>query len=127
MKEQKKLIEETTDNIKSYFNTYYELRILQLAEKCSNAGAEIMSYSYIFLMIMLSVLFLSLALAYYFSFSLIGDGYTGFIIVGGAYILLGIILYVFRKKIFDRPIRNKIIHALFKEEPLSSYLPNKIQ
>jgi hypothetical protein len=126
MEEQKKIIEEATANIKNYFNTCYELRVLQTTEKISNAGSEIISGTFITFLGMLSVLFLSLAVAFYVSFVVMGDKYSGFIMVGGLYVLLAVVLFIFKTKLLDYPIRNKIIKAIFREETLASYIPDKV-
>ena len=43
---------------------------------------------------------------------LLGDSALGFLVLGGAYLLLLIIIYRFREPIIARPIRNRIIASL---------------
>jgi len=107
-------IEELTDSIKKYINTRYELMVLKATEKVSNIGAELISALLIVKIASLALLILSLAVAFYIS-STNGDTYSGFLIVGGAYFLIMLVLIGFRKSLLKKPFRNIIIKAMFKQ------------
>lgn len=113
MEDQSK-IEELTESIKKYINTRYELMVLKATEKASNIGAESLSALLILKIASLAILILSFATAFYISSSM-GDSYSGFIIVGGAYFIITLILIGFRKSLLTKPFRNMIIKAMFKE------------
>jgi|JRYD01.1.fsa_nt_gb hypothetical protein len=113
MEEQNKF-EELTESIKTYVNTRYELMVLKATEKASNIGAESLSALLILKIASLSLLILSFAIAFYISSSM-GDSYSGFIIVGGAYFVIMLILIGFRKSLLKKPFRNIIIKAMFKQ------------
>jgi hypothetical protein len=108
-------IEETVDNIKDYVNTRYELAGLQVTEKVSGVISNVISGFMILVVIMLAVVLLSFSGAWFLS-SVIGHRYSGFLVVGGFYLLAGILLVVFKDKILFRPFRNVIIGQIFKEE-----------
>jgi hypothetical protein len=108
-------IEETVDNIKDYINTRYELVGLQAAEKVSGVASNIISGVLILVLMVLSVVLLSISAAWAIS-AAIGYKYSGFLIVGGVYLLAGVLLAVFKDKMLSRPFRNIIIKQLFKEE-----------
>jgi hypothetical protein len=108
-------IEETVDNIKEYFNTRYELVGLQAAEKVSGVISNMISGVMILVLITLAVVLLSISAAWAIS-SAIGTRYSGFLIVGGFYLLAGVLLVVFKEKALFRPFRNVVIKQLFKEE-----------
>jgi hypothetical protein len=113
MKESAK-IEETVDNIKEYVQTRYELITLQASDRISDATSEILSKLLIALVVIIAFLLLSFAAAIYLS-SAIGRDYSGFLIVGGAYFVIGVIMVLVRKKLIAGPLRDKMIKALFKD------------
>lgn len=112
MEEQTK-IEETVDSIKDYLNTRYELAILKAADKSAHLASNTLSYIPIFFLTMLTALMLSFGLAFYLNHVLVSD-YCGFLIVGGVYLVIGLILAAVRKNSIAKPFRNKIIKELFK-------------
>ncbi|MGB4843172.1 MAG: phage holin family protein [Ferruginibacter sp.] len=107
-------IEELTTNLKRYANTSYELIKLEATEKTSVMGAGLISGILVAYAGLLFVLFLSLGLSFYLS-HLVGNSYAGFLIVGGFFLLLALILFMGRKKLVDKPIRNLIIRKIFSE------------
>ena len=100
MEDQNK-IEELTESIKKYINTRYELMILKTTEKASNIGAEALSAFLILKVASLALFILSLAVAFYISSSM-GDCYSGFLIVGGVYFIITLILIGFRKSLLKK-------------------------
>ncbi|MBC7864687.1 MAG: phage holin family protein [Bacteroidia bacterium] len=112
MQEQTK-IEETVENIKEYIHIRYELLTLHASDKISHVSSEIFSRALIASVCILSVLLLSFSAAFYIS-TLKGGSYTfGFLIVGGAYLVIALIMICFRKKFIARPFRNKMIRDFF--------------
>jgi hypothetical protein len=108
-------IEETVDNIKDYINTRYELVGLQASEKVSGIMSNVISGFMILVVIMLSVVLLSFSAAWYLS-SVIGHRYSGFLLIGGLYLVLGIVMIFLKDKILFRPFRDIIIGQIYKEE-----------
>ena len=115
MKEHSK-IEEVTDGVKEYINTRYDLAVLKMYEKISNVGSEVISLLLILKISAFAILLLSFAAAFYISY-VIDNTYTGFIIVGGAYLFIGIILFIFRKQLLVNPFRNSIIRSMLRKHP----------
>lgn len=106
--------EELTTSLKRYANTSYELIKLEATERISVTGAGLISGLLVSLAGLLFVLFLSLGLSFYLSL-LLGSSYAGFMIVGGFYMLLAVILFTGRKKLVEKPLRDKIIHKIFSD------------
>ncbi|HSH65280.1 MAG TPA: phage holin family protein [Bacteroidia bacterium] len=113
MEEQNKF-EEVTESVKQYINTRYELMVLKTTEKVSNVGSEAVSVILIAKIAGLAILLLSFAVAFYLS-CLVGDTYSGFLIVGGIYFIVTLILIGFRKSLLIKPFRNIIIRSMFKQ------------
>ncbi len=105
-------LEEITENVKDYVATNCKLIKLQVAERSSVIGSGLISTLLIGITIFLLILFISLGLGFYLS-ARIGDTYSGFAIVAGFYLLIGIILIVGRKTLVEKPMRDKIIRKLF--------------
>ncbi len=113
MKEQNKF-EELSDSVKTYLNTSYELTVLKATEKAANVGAETVSTILVVKIFSLAVLILTFAAAFYIS-DVMDKTYIGFLIVGGAYFIIALILVIGRNSILKKPLRNVIIKALFKQ------------
>jgi len=112
MEEQSK-IEETVDSIKDYINTRYELGVLKASDKLAHVGSNALSYIPVIFLTVLTVLMLSFGLAFYLNHVLASE-FLGFVILGGAYLLIVLILASVRKKSIAKPFRNMIIRELFK-------------
>jgi hypothetical protein len=115
MEEQSTNIEKLTDNVKEYLQTRQELIFLKVTEKVSNIGSYALSGLVIGVLTLMFVLFISIAGAMYFS-SRLGNPYSGFFIVAGIYLLLLVIVAVFKKKMIVKPVRNKIIKEIFDDK-----------
>lgn len=110
----------TLDQIESLFTkagdlaeTKAELWKLKTVNKVSETVASIISKIAIVALLALAVIIISLGLAYWIGYML-KNVYYGFFIVGGFYVLLGILIHVFRRQIIKRPISNIIIDRLIK-------------
>ncbi|MBI2269115.1 MAG: hypothetical protein HYU69_02025 [Bacteroidetes bacterium] len=107
--------ENILDKFKRYIDTCYDLTVLKISEKVSVNISRIVSRFLIIPVIILSVVFLSFAAALYIS-SVLNNDYEGFLIVGGAYLALSIIMICFRKMLLEKPLQNKIIKEICKED-----------
>lgn len=113
--QQNSKIEEVTESVKEYINTRYELVVLQTAEKTSNVGSQLISFSVLAIVSVLALVFLSIALAWYISDQL-ESPQAGFFIVGGFYLLMTLVFFFFRKQVMVKPFRNIIIRSIFNED-----------
>ena len=108
-------IEELTDSLKGYINTNIELIKHQAVERTTVIVADLVTNAMVGLFLLLFVFFISLWACFYLS-SLFGNNYTGIAIVAGFYLLLGVILYMVRKKMVIKPLRNIIIRNIFQKD-----------
>ena len=113
MNEQGK-IEALTDHLKIYVNTNLELNRLEATERISVLGSIFISQMLIVPAGILFVLFMSISVGFYLS-KHFGGSDIGFAIVAGLYLLLGIVLILSRKRMLERPIRDRIIREAFKK------------
>lgn len=112
MEEQTK-IEELSDQLKSYLDTRYDLIVLNTSDKVSIVGSQFLAYLIIGILSLLFIVLFSIALSLYIS-SLYGNSFAGFFAVGGIYLVLTILLIVFKKQV-TTPFRNMIIRAVLNE------------
>lgn len=93
--------------------TKAELWKLKTVNKVSETVASVISKIAIVVLIGLAVIILSLGAAYWIGY-MMGNVYYGFFIMGGFYILLGILIHVFRRQLIKKPISDIIIDRLIK-------------
>lgn len=108
-------IETLTQSIGRYANTSYELAKLEATEKSSVIGAGMISGLVIMLISILSLFFISLWAGFYISAKM-GDSYSGFPIVAGIYLIIGLILFINRKKMIEHPLRNSFIKKIYHKQ-----------
>jgi hypothetical protein len=107
-------IEEIIVNLKSYTNSTIEIIKLEAVQYASSIIANLSSGLILGLVIIFFTFFLSLGISFFLS-ELFGNSYLGFGIVAGVYLLLGFILIVGRKKLLNKPIKEKIIQKFFSK------------
>ena len=108
-------IEELAESLKAYANTNFELLKCETAERTAVVGSGFISSLLVGLAGILFVFFISLELGFYIS-TRFGNNYSGFLIVAGFYFLLSFVLIIGRKKLLEKPIRDKIIQQIFSEK-----------
>jgi hypothetical protein len=112
---QNEKIERLVNDIKEYINLRYELIKLEMTERTSMIGASLISLLLVVISILFFLFFVSVGLSFYLS-ELIGDKYSGFLIVAAAYLVLGLLFFFGRKKLIEEPFRNKIIRKLLNKK-----------
>jgi len=108
-------LEGLTDHVKEYINTRVELTKLRLAEKTSMVISNLIAVTIVVLLFLFVIVFGSIAGAWALS-EWIGKSYSGFLIVAGFYLLLGIIVWATRDKLIRFPVMNAIIKQLQKKD-----------
>ncbi|MCX6301432.1 MAG: phage holin family protein [Bacteroidia bacterium] len=107
---------EEIENIKKDIQEYIEVKLdlfkLQSAENISRVVSNVV-VAVIALLLGSLVLFLLSFAAGYFMASLLHSNELGFLCVAGFYILLILIILIFRKSIIDRPVIKSVIKIFF--------------
>lgn len=106
--------EKLSEDIKSYAKMHYDLLRLEALEKSSRVIA--------LLLVVACVITLSMGAFIYFSFALVFwlrpmfDSYIiPFLILGGTFILMQVILFIFKDKIILNPIIKQLSAIFFRE------------
>lgn len=114
MPELKKL-EELTNSLKRYLLLNIEIIRLEATKHASVIGSTVVSSLVVGISVFLFVFSLTIGVGFYLS-ALLGDSYSGFAIVAGFYFILVIILLTGRKKLIEKPLRDKIIKKILEEK-----------
>jgi uncharacterized protein YqhQ len=96
-----------------YLDTKIELTKLKTIDKSSDVLSNLVD---LFIRILVGFLFIgfcSVALAIFLGKTL-GDYYYGFLIVGGFYSVIFLIIYIWREKLIKRPVANNLINKMLK-------------
>ncbi|MBI1191643.1 MAG: hypothetical protein GC205_00520 [Bacteroidetes bacterium] len=106
---------EFTEVLRGYIQTNLELAKLEIVERGSVIGTAIFSGVVIAVFGLLALALLSIGASFYFG-QLFGDIFAGFALVSGFYLLLAGVLFLFRKRIVEKTIRDKILHELLVQQ-----------
>ena len=101
------------ERISKYLETKIQLVRLQAINKASDIIALVVSRIILLITTIFFMLFLNIGIALWIG-SLLGKLYDGFFIVAAFYILLGLLLFIFKKKLIKMPINNFLIKELLK-------------
>ena len=106
-------LEEITDSIKEYLLLNFEILKLEATERISQIGASLTAVLLVSVSVFMFVFTLSIGLGFYIS-ALLGNAYSGFAIIAAFYFVLAIFLFIGRKKLIEKPLRDKIIEKTLK-------------
>ena len=108
--EVKSKIEDLSEHLLQYAETRWDLALLEGTEKVSNVLSKLIVLLVTGLMGFFTFFFLSFSAGRW-----IGEYYNniplGYLVVAGIYILITLLIYIFRKNI----IQSLIIHTIFKQ------------
>lgn len=115
MSEEFNKFESLAEQLKAYVNTRVSQVKLSLAEKVSNLAATMIA-----MLLSALVFFLFLTLLCVAGALLIGQWlgsiWLGFLIVSGFVLLIGLLLWLAKDRLFRIPIMNALIEAMFENE-----------
>lgn len=108
-------VEELSDNLKEYLATRYELTVLKTSQKVSIVASVAAFGAIVGLLGLLFLLFILIASGFYLS-ELLGSYGHGFAALSGVFLIAAVILYIGRKKLIMKPVRDSLIKAMFDED-----------
>ena len=111
------------DNARRYLETRISYYGVLAFEKAVGLLTMLMANSAVFAMIVIALFFLSGACSLWIG-EMLGSSLLGMLIIGGFYLLLALILFVWRKKIFGR-IAIKALIKIFLDEDAGEDLKNQ--
>lgn len=105
--------------LKSYLQARLKLWKVFLLEKSTKAGTYLFTTMVVLLSAFLCLLFLGFAFSYWYGETQ-GSFSTGFLISAGCNLLLMILIYLFRKRLFARSILKNFKDLLFNEDEINN-------
>ena len=106
-------IRELVDKSKDYLETKIELTKLKTIDKSADIISTVIVMVFMIFIGTLFIIFISTALALMLG-KWLGAWYVGFLIVGGLYAILLLLIYIQRDKWIKTPIANGLIHKMLK-------------
>jgi phosphoglycerol transferase MdoB-like AlkP superfamily enzyme len=106
-------IESLFEKAQDYGATSLELLKLNAISKTSDVTSTLLSQLIIFMVVALSVMIISIGVALWIS-EVLGHTWYGFFIVGGFYLLIGVLLYFFKDQWLKSPLHNAILEKIQK-------------
>lgn len=100
--------------LENYISSRILLLKIEGTEKLSETLAIIFKKIMLLMFLGSFVLFLSLAAAFWLS-KIYESYFIGFLIIAGVHLLLLLILYILRKPLLERSIKNDIVQTVFKK------------
>lgn len=113
MENQSSPVESLFDSVKSYVETRIDLLKLKAIDKSSSFLSLLISMLVVILVSFISLMLISVGIAVLLG-ELLGKSYYGFFIVGGLYLITGLVLYSSREKLLKKPIANSMIHKIME-------------
>ncbi len=114
MSAQQDFFADTKLAVENYVENKLLLLKLQAAEKISKLAGAMFSGLLIAVISFFIILFISMMIAWYFG-QLLDNVYFGFGIISAFYVVLLILLLVFRKKMLERTITSTVINIFFEQ------------
>jgi hypothetical protein len=115
MSEQPSFFEELKQVVTDYFEAKIRLYKIGAFEKIAKISAILFSTLVIAMIGFFFLFFLGITTGFFFG-SLLNSNALGFLILTGIYFILFLIVYIFRKKILEKFIVDKVIEKLFEKE-----------
>ena len=113
MEDQKNQMELLLEKASDYVETRLELFKLKATQKSTDVISSLASRMILILIITLVVFMVNIGLALLLG-EVLGKSYYGFFVLGGFYLLVGVIFQAFKTKWVEDPVSNAIIQKLTK-------------
>ena len=97
----------------NYGKTSIELIKLQAVDKVANGTSSFIAWTAVVIAVVLGFIILNFGLALWLG-AVMEKVYLGFFAVAGFYILLAIILFIFKDKWIKKPLNNSMINEMLK-------------
>ncbi|WP_284653052.1 hypothetical protein [Flavobacterium terrisoli] len=108
-------IETLFERAEDYSKTKIKLFKLNAIDKSADVVSSLVSRLAVIMAVVLSIIIISIGLSLWIG-KLLNEIYYGFLIVGGGYAIIALLLHVFRYQWIKHPVSDSIIKQLMKEK-----------
>jgi hypothetical protein len=103
------------DSVKKYLNARLELAKIKMMAKATRIGTYFFSTMVVLITLAFFFLFLAFAFSFWYAENF-GNIYEGFLLSGGGFVVLGLIILLLRNQIFSNSIVRNIADILMSDE-----------
>ena len=114
MEKETNSIESLLQKTGDFLETKVELLKLQAVDKVTGIGSSVASAIILILVISLMLFTLNIGIAVWIG-QLLGEVYYGFFIVSGFYLLVALLMYLFRSQWLKKPFHDKLIKKMLNK------------
>jgi len=111
MEEKFKYFDTLLNSAEEYGKTSIELIKLKTVDKVADGISGIVAWTAVITALVLFFITLNFGLALWLG-NLLGENYLGFFVVAAFYVLIAIILFIFRNKWIKKPLNDSIINQM---------------
>ncbi|MEI6883103.1 MAG: phage holin family protein [Bacteroidota bacterium] len=104
-----------TENVKDYINLRIDYIKLLLTEKIAKLASYLLISVIFFILAMFLLLFISFAFVFWYGEE-VGPTFVGALIVVGFYIIMGLLIYAMRYKMFINPMVKQLAKILMEDD-----------
>ncbi len=105
---------ELSENVKDYLKLRLDLFKLTVTEKMASIGSFFLVSVIFFILFLFVLMFFSLAFIFWFR-DHAGAAYVGALIIAGFYIIIGMVIFLLRNKLFINPLVERLSKILMEE------------
>jgi uncharacterized membrane protein YqjE len=99
------------ESVKQYIKTRCELAKLKAADKAADLITQLAFCLFLAVILLFFALTFNIAIALWLG-ELLGKNYYGFLVMATLYVVIAIVVYIFRNKLIKEPLKNFIIPQL---------------
>lgn len=114
------------EKVENYANTSIDLLKLNAVEKSADVISSLSYRIVLLLIVAMFTLFVNIGVSMYIG-KLLNEYFLGFFIVSTVYLILGIVVYIFRNKFLKIPVSNMVITKLLDKIDLDEVLKTNNQ
>ena len=107
-------IETLFEKAEDYTRTTAELMKLKAVDKTADVASSMLSRGVVSIVFVMFAFLVNIGLSLWVG-ELLGKDYYGFFIVSGIYLIISILLYIFRDPLIKLPVSNFIIERMLKK------------
>lgn len=107
-------IETLFEKAEDYTRTTAELMKLKAVDKTADVASSLLSRGAVSIVFVMFAFLVNIGLSLWVG-ELLGKDYYGFFIVSGIYLIISILLYIFRDPLIKLPVSNFIIERMLKK------------
>ena len=111
----KDLIATLFSDVKKYLDVKFDYYKLDIVEKIILIFSKLFVVLLLMIVLPIITIFFSFGLAYYFG-EILNSVYLGFFAVAGILLVFGILILIFKKPLFIRPLLKTLIYTFFNTE-----------